>query len=63
MKELIKYVLENYPEANLASDAARDMIATAILNYCDKEGIVMYTSLDKRDLNAAEEAKYHGANS
>ena len=35
----------------------------AILNYFDKEGIVMYTSLDKRDLNAAEEAKYHGANS
>jgi len=61
MKDLIKYVLENYPDANLASDSARDMIAQAILNYFDKEGIVMYTSLDKRDL--AEVGGQHGIDS
>ena len=33
MLEDIKYVLENYPDANLNSESARENIAQAIYNY------------------------------
>tara|TARA_Y100001970_G_scaffold267676_1_gene357971 strand:- start:3371 stop:3625 length:255 start_codon:yes stop_codon:yes gene_type:complete len=40
------YVLENYPDANLASESAREMIATALVNIMCEHHIVSYTDLD-----------------
>ena len=46
MLEDIKYVLENYPDANLNSESARENIAQAIINYLTSHHIVFYTDLD-----------------
>ena len=40
------YVLENYPDANLHSEAARRMIATSLVNYMCEHHIVTYTNLE-----------------
>ena len=40
------YVLENYPDANLRSEAARRNIAESLIRYMCEHHIVMYTNLD-----------------
>ena len=40
------YVLENYPDANLASEEARETIARALANIMCEHHIVMYTDLE-----------------
>ena len=40
------YVLENYPDANLHSEAARRMIATSLVNYMCQHHIVTFTDLE-----------------
>ena len=43
----ISYVLSNYPDHNLSSQAAREHISKAILNYFEEKSIVLYTDLDR----------------
>tara|TARA_B100000073_G_C23555071_1_gene501724 strand:- start:202 stop:447 length:246 start_codon:yes stop_codon:yes gene_type:complete len=43
------YVLENYPDANLASKSARETIAKALVNIMCEHHIVSYTNLDGVD--------------
>jgi len=40
------YVLENYPEANLHSEADRRMIATSLVNYMCEHHIVTFTNYE-----------------
>ena len=40
------YVLENYPDANLHSEAARRMIAESLVNYMCEHHIVTFTNLE-----------------
>ena len=40
------YVLENYPDVNLASEDARRKVATALVNYMCEHHIISYTDLD-----------------
>ena len=40
------HVLENYPDANLRSEAARRNIAESLVRYMCEHHIVMYTNLD-----------------
>ena len=40
------YVLENYPDANLRSEAARRTIATSHVNYMCEHHIVTFTDLE-----------------
>ena len=40
------YVLENYPDANLRSEAARRAIATSLVNYMCEHHIVTFTDLE-----------------
>jgi hypothetical protein len=46
MKDDFMYVLENYPDANLASKEARETIAQALANIMCEHHIVSYTDLD-----------------
>ncbi len=45
MKDDFLYVLENYPDANLSSESAREMIADALVNIMCEHHIVAYTDL------------------
>ena len=40
------FVLENYPDANLHSEAARRIIATSLVNYMCQHHIVTFTDLE-----------------
>ena len=40
------HVLENYPDANLHSEAARRLIATSLVNYMCEHHIVTFTNLE-----------------
>ena len=40
------YVLENYPDANLHSEAARRMIAESLVNYMCNHHIVTFTNYE-----------------
>ena len=40
------YVLENYPDANLHSEAARRMIAESLVNYMCEHHIVTFTNYE-----------------
>tara|TARA_Y100000593_G_scaffold69650_2_gene127859 strand:- start:334 stop:579 length:246 start_codon:yes stop_codon:yes gene_type:complete len=40
------YVLENYPDANLASKSARKQIAEALANVMCEHHIVFYTNVE-----------------
>ena len=40
------YVLENYTDANLHSEAARRLIATSLVNYMCEHHIVTFTDLE-----------------
>ena len=46
MIEDFMYVLENYPDANLDSEAARRMIAESLVNYMCQHHIVTFTDLE-----------------
>jgi len=46
MIEDFMYVLENYPDANLHSEAARRMIAESLVNYMCEHHIVTFTNLE-----------------
>ena len=46
MIEDFMYVLENYPDANLHSEAARRMIATSLVNYMCEHHIVTFTNYE-----------------
>ena len=47
MIEEISHVLSNYPQYNLASQAACEHISKAILNYFEDKSIILYTDLDR----------------
>ena len=42
----LMYVLENYPDANLRSEAARRTIATSLVNYMCEHHIVTFTNYE-----------------
>ena len=46
MIEDFMYVLENYPDANLRSEASRRMIATSLVNYMCEHHIVTFTNYE-----------------
>ena len=46
MKDDFMYVLENYPDANLASQDARETIAQALVNIMCEHHIITYTDLE-----------------
>jgi hypothetical protein len=46
MKEIFLYVLENYPDANLSSEEARESIASALENKMRENHIISHTDLD-----------------
>lgn len=43
------YVLENYPDANLASESARETIAKALVNIMCEHHVVLHTNLNDVD--------------
>ena len=46
MIEDFMHVLENYPDANLHSEAARRMIAESLVNYMCEHHIVTFTNYE-----------------
>tara|TARA_B100000131_G_C18076625_1_gene596631 strand:- start:1010 stop:1249 length:240 start_codon:yes stop_codon:yes gene_type:complete len=62
MIEDFKYVLENYPNADLSKEEDREIIARALSNIMTEHHIISYTDLDavkddKKMMNWIERSK------